>query len=526
MIAHVVAGNKTVRAPIGLLQARALFADPLWDEDDPIRQEIDSRIPANHLVRHIESSVDQLDLTTLFRSYHGHGSRPVRPDLLLKVMLYELACGKPSPAEWFRDLRESESVQWLGRGIQPSRTVCYDFWDRVAPRVDVWNRQVLYAARAAGLLSAERAAQDGTTTEASASRHRMVNEETLVRRTQELDKAIVADQQALANEAPRWMAKHPDTRLQQRKRYQRAAAQMGQLQAENQQRRAYRRLDPRRIVVSTSDPDAVGSRDKLRVFRPLFNTQLLRDVDSPFVLAYQVYNRNHDSDRVMPLVERGLDLLGCKPRELLVDSAYVSHLDLAACELLGVTLYGPVGENDFSAVNGRQPQTNGKTKLPKRMFHWLPEEQVYLCPEGQRLEFKKQGSTKRHAQRQLRTEVFGCATEICAACRLRARCTPQSKTGRTITRIEHEELVEKLRVRMATPEGKQLYKLRGQTIEQPFADAKVHRGLRRFCRRGLGMAQAQIGAWMLCHNLLALRRLQDTPPLSIPATRTLLKMQC
>jgi transposase len=226
MIAHVVAGNKPVRVTIGLLQARALFAEPPWDEDDAVRQEIDTRIPANHLVRHIEASVDQLDLTTLFRSYHGHGSRPLRPDLMLKVMLYELACGKPSPAEWFRDLRESESVQWLGRCIQPSRTACYDFWDRVAPRIDAWNRQVLYAARESGLLSAERAAQDGTTTAASASRHRMVNQETLARRTQELDNAIAADQQAQPCAAPRWMAKLPETRLQQRKRYQRAAEQM------------------------------------------------------------------------------------------------------------------------------------------------------------------------------------------------------------------------------------------------------------------------------------------------------------
>lgn len=128
--------------------------------------------------------------------------------------------------------------------------------------------------------------------------------------------------------------------------------------------------------------------------------------------------------------------------------------------------------------------------------------------------------------RQLRTEVFRCATETCAACPVRPPCSPRSKTGRTITRTEHEELVEALRARMETPAGKALYKLRGQTIEQPFADAKEHRGLRRFCRRGLNLAQAQTGAWVLGRNLLALHHLESGPSPHVPTSRTLQKMRC
>jgi transposase len=526
MIAYGIASSKPPNIVRQKRPRKASFADPPWNEDDPLRQAIDARIPIHHLARHVDAVVDQLDLSNLRASYSGRGSKPSPPNLMLKIVLYQLACGKPSPAELFRDTRESEPVKWLGRGIQPARSVCYDFWNRVARYVDDWIGQVLRAARENGLLRGGRAAQDGTAIAASASRHRMVKDETLARRANELDLAIAADKQLQPVNAPRWMAQQPDTRLLQRDRYHRAEEQMRQLHAENQLRRPGKRQDSKKIVVSTSDPDAVASRDKFHVFRPLYNVQLLRDVDSPFILAYQVYNRNHDSDRLMPLVERCLELSGSKPHTMLVDAGYVSIFDLAACELLGVTLYGPVSENDFSETNGRQPQTNNKTKLPKHRFQWMPQEHAYGCPQGQRLEKIGQGFVKRHGQRQLRTEVFRCAAETCAACRLRPQCTPRSKSGRTITRMEREELVEALRDRMATPEAKELYRLRGQTIEQPFAEVKEHRGLRRFCRRGLRMAKAQIGASVLCHNLLALQQRQNTTTPAIPTARILLKMRC
>ena len=52
--------------------------------------------------------------------------------------------------------------------------------------------------------------------------------------------------------------------------------------------RARRRKNPDKVVICPSDPEAVMGKDKHKVFRPLFNTQILQDVDSAFVLGYQV----------------------------------------------------------------------------------------------------------------------------------------------------------------------------------------------------------------------------------------------
>ena len=57
---------------------------------------------------------------------------------------------------------------------------------------------------------------------------------------------------------------------------------------------------------------------------------------------------------------------------------------------------------------------------------------------------------------------------------------------------------------MATPEAKELYKLRKQTVERGFADGKEQRAFRRFGGRGLARAEAPVGLLVLAANLVAL----------------------
>jgi hypothetical protein len=87
---------------------------------------------------------------------------------------------------------------------------------------------------------------------------------------------------------------------------------------------------------------------------------------------------------------------------------------------------------------------------------------------------------------------------------LRSRCTPRSEQGRTISRREHEEVSAALQRRMATAEAKELYRLRGRTVELVNADWKTHRRLRRFSGRGLKRARCQVGVLALTQNLLTL----------------------
>jgi transposase len=478
------------------------WIEPPWAEDGPERVAIDADLPADHPARRIDELVAMLDLSTLYETYTGSGTRPYRPELMLRVVLYEIHCGQNQPARWARDARENRVVQWLARGIRPSRTRWYEFRKRVGPLLDPWSQQVLCLAMVEGLTEASRSALDGSTIAANASRHKLVNEATLQKRRVELEQAMEQDH-ANAPVVPTaaWMASTPRGREQQHQRYERAREQMAQRQAENKKRASDKRKPAEKIVVSVSDPQAALGLDKYKVFRPLYNVQLSCDLDSPLILAYEIFAQPGDSGTLRTMLDRQVQGTGLKPRQVLADAGYATALDLAVCDQAGVELYAPYQENSFSAAKraSRPPR-----QISKSQFQWLEEEQTYQCPQGHRLRKVGQERKRRFGDQRLLVIQYQCDTKHCLECPRQTTCTSKPKSGRTIKRSEYEPLVEALQARMRTPEAKALYKLRAQTVERGFADMKEHRRLRRFSGKGLLSARTEIGLLVLAHNGLAL----------------------
>jgi transposase len=485
-------------------EADSRFSELPWDEETPRWQEIDQCLPADHLARQIDEAVEELDLAELFGTYAGRGSKALRPDRLFRLVLYETQRGRLSPAQWYFDAKENEPAQWLLFGLTPSRAALYEFRERLQKLWDGWHEQVMQKAQELGIPVGERVALDGTLIAALASRHRLVNQKTLTTRSEELQRAVAADQQGQPPDPQRfWMAKHPDTRKRQLEGYRAAQTRMQQLQAENQKRRSSKRKKPEKIVVSVSDPGAVVGRDKLKVFRPLYNAQLMYDLDSDFITAYDVFACQNDAGTIGRMLERCVELVGRKPQVVLADAGYAGGPDVAVCEQAGVTLYAPVSENDFSEAKQSKQKF---PQIPKKDFTWLPEEQTYRCPEGHQLIPGRTTSLARSNDRTVLQTIYRCPREHCMQCPRREACTPSAGAGRTVSRLEHEDLLEKLRDRMATPEAKELYKLRHQTVELCYADLKEHRKMRRFHSYGLRRAHGEIGAAVLAYNLLILVR--------------------
>ena len=103
----------------------------------------------------------------------------------------------------------------------------------------------------------------------------------------------------------------------------------------------------------------------------------------------------------------------------------------------------------------------------------------------------------RGEQEKIAVDVY--ATPACAGCGQRSACT-RSKYGRKIKRMADEPLVEELRRRMSSAEGKAKYQRRKETVERAFADGKEHRGLRQFASFGIERAETTVGVLVLLHN--------------------------
>jgi transposase len=494
------------------------WVQPPWTQETPQWLAIETELPPDHLARHIAQVVEMLDLTALYQTYTGRGSAPHPPDVLLKVVLYEMRCGRHRPAQWAHDQMDSLAVRWLTRGLCVARSRWYAFRERVGPLLDHWHQQVVQLAMTHGLTDAARAALDGSTVAAQASRYRLLNAATLEKRLAVLEQALARDAAppsaagetapAPVGGAPAWLAPTPQGRRRQHRQYQRSRTALRHRHAQNQQRRTDTRQPPEKVVLSPGDPEAPLGLDKCKVYRPLYNVQWARDLDSPLILAADVFAQPTDAGTLGPMLRRQEAATGRLPQTYLTDAGYATALDLALCAQWGVTLYAPYQENAFSAA---KRATRPPKQRPKSAFLWLPTVQTSQCPGGHQLVPAGRERKRLAGGQRLEVTTYRCAPAHCLACPQHAACVKNPQKGRTIKRHEHEALVEALRARMATAEARALYKLRCQTVELGFADVKEHRELRRFSGKGQGRARTEIGLTVLVHNGLIVLHALRTP---------------
>ncbi len=440
-------------------------------------------------------------------TYLGVGSLAHRPDLMLKIVLYEFVEGRLSPSQWDRDLKINDALRWLGQGIQPSRSALYTFRDRVAEPVFALHAQAIRQALQEGLASADRGVLDGTSVRARASRHHLFNEEKIKKRLEELSAAAARDTAGQPVESrPAWMATTPAGRQRQLEKYKRAAAQLAVRLEKNQKRPKDKRLPSKHVRINPNDPEAPLGRDKEKVFCPFYTAEFVVAAESLLILSFDVFAQATDAGTLAPMLDRTEEVTGRMLDQIDTDAGYASLLDLQACLERGVQLVAPVNENDFTEAKRAE---SSKATIGKDQFQWLPEEQTYACPMGHRLIHKGRERKGRRDDQEVIQHRFHCPAEHCRNCPLRERCVRNPERGRTVKRLEGEELIEAHKQWMNTPEAKAFRRLRGSVIERYFADAKEHRNLRRLHGNGLARAKAEVGLLVLAQTALMLARLRS-----------------
>jgi transposase len=499
------------------------FAAPLWADDAAPREDLAADLPDNHVARLIDRVVANLDMQTLLESYSGRGRKPHRPDLLVRVVLYEMHCGCQSPCQWARDLRHNNVVRWLARGICPALSVLYEFRDRLDLVAEAWHQQVVAEIQKLQADVTDIATLDGTSLEANASRHKMFSSETVDKHLEQLAKAQEQEAQEVAEaaetagatvesavepafERPEWMAKTSAGRQRQMERHQHARQRLQALHERNSRRPKDKQLPRKHVRVSVTDPESASGRDKHNVYRPLYNVQLLWSLKAPVILTFEVFSHHGDHGMLPILVEKMLNETGQKPKTLLVDSAYTAASDLSFCELHGIELYGPWQENDFTKD---RPSRKNPRQIPKAQFTYDPQRDVYQCPQRHDLAFEGYKYKPRCDGEYVRYRLFRCSPEHCRVCPLATQCAKMPDKGRTLQRHPQQELIDALQARMATPEARAYYRQRGQG-ERPFADLKTHRHLRRLSGRGQQRVRTQTALAVLTHNLMQLDTLKQS----------------
>jgi transposase len=372
---------------------------------------------------------EELHLDDLRHTYTGRGSLPHRPDLLLKLVLYEHSQGRVQPVQWKKDLQENKPVQWLVYGMQPSQTTLYEFRDRVQPLLEDLNQQVIRTAIAEGHTDGSCGALDGTTVAANATRHRMVNLATVEKRLGILDEEIARTEQAeeptpasgqatlpapmteSPSTPPSWKARTTRGMKRQRGRCRRAQAVLKELHAANARRRKDKRKKEGKIRVALGDPMAPFGLDKRGTYRPLYNVQTMSDVQTDLVLAYATTRTTADNGQLLPMIERTEELTGRRLKGVLVDSGYPSGEDLYRCQEKGLVVYAPWNENTFTEA--KRAKASQESQIPKDQFSFDASMPGYRCPEGKLLKYRERTTKQKANGDYFRIEIYQADPSDC-----------------------------------------------------------------------------------------------------------------
>jgi hypothetical protein len=155
-----------------------------------------------------------------------------------------------------------------------------------------------------------------------------------------------------------------------------------------------------------------------------------------------------------------------RPKQVTGDTTYGTTENIVAIEDAGIRAYVPLPDFDHRThFFGRE------------RFTYDPHGDVYRCPGGQELRFRKHKYTER-------TRVYQAPAAACNACPLKVQCTTSAK-GRQVKRSFDEAYLERVRAYHATAEFAKAMRKRQVWVEPLFAEAKDWHGLRRFRLRGL-----------------------------------------
>jgi len=422
---------------------------------------IDDLVPQNHILRDIDRAIDFSFIYDLVKDlYCADNGRPsVDPVVLFKIIFIKYLFGIRSMRQTIKEIEVNMAYRWfLGYGMTekiPHFTTFGKNYERRFVDSEVFEQifeRILLEAVRCGFIDASAAFIDATHIKASANKKKAVNEVVKIE------------------------AKHYHAEL------------MDEINADREAhgKKPFEDKDndeppTKNVKKSATDPEC-GLFHKGEHEKQFAYTAHVACDKHNFILGCDVSAGNvHDSVMFDGLYRNVLAKFP-EIESVAVDSGYKTPW---------------IMKQIFDS--GRKAATPYKRPMTKQGF--FPKyEYVYdeyydcvICPENQILKYS---TTNRDGYREYKSD-----SKICANCPSRHKCTESKNCVKVVTRHVWEDYMEMAEDVRHSPEGKELYSLRSQTIERVFADAKEKHFMRYTYYRGLAKLRMQTLLTFACMNL-------------------------
>ena len=162
-------------------------------------------------------------------------------------------------------------------------------------------------------------------------------------------------------------------------RTQRLEEKIGKLQEEMERLKTLdaRRCETEDQQISLTDPDARSMATSGRGSGVVgYNVQAAVDTEHHLIVTHEVVNVGNDRAQLAPMAKATKDTLNVDELDVVADRGYFDSEEILACDEAGIKVTLP------------KPMTSGnriKGRFVKGDFRYLSEEDVYICPAGERL---------------------------------------------------------------------------------------------------------------------------------------------
>lgn len=452
-------------------------------------------LPEEHVCHLYVELFDQLDTSSIENLYSSKGQRAYHPRLIVSILIYAYSQGVFSSRQIERRCNEDLSFMFIAQMNCPNFRVLSDFRKAHGAFFQDCFKQTVELAMALKLASLGHLSLDGSKFKANTSKHKAMS----YGRLQAKEQALCAEIEELIAQAQR-CDQDEDRAYREKTGYEIPAdlqfkqARLAKIQAAKQaleHREA--RLKPGQAIddkkqISFADTEA-RMMGKAGSYAYAYNAQISVDADLQIIVGQHVSLQANDKHEVEPALQALEASAGRLPDKISADNGYWSGANLQAFEDHGIDAYIAT---DRGEKTHKDPLDTTERQLVKADFDYDETDNVFMCPEGQRLVMVSETKTGRR--------VYQGRDAVCAACPLNRRCC-QSAQGhaRTITTDGQESLRQAMRQKMENPGPQAVYKQRKVIVEPVFGHIK-NSGFRGFSVRGLDKVAGEFALICAAHN--------------------------
>lgn len=440
---------------------------------------IEQLVPEDHLLRKIDAAIDFNFIYDLVEDkYCQDNGRPsVDPVTLIKIPIIQCMFGIKSMRQTIKEIEVNVAYRWF---------LGLDFYDKV-PHFSTFGKnykrrfegtdlfeqiftKILFQCMKQGLVDTDTMFVDATHVKAAANRKKakkiLVAKKTAKYYEEQLRKEINEDREA--------HGKKPFVDKSDDEGDDGNSSTGGNAETPMKEQKQ-----------STTDPESgwFHKGEHKEVFAYAVETACDKH---GWILDYTVHPGNEHDSVTFPVLYEKLKLM--EPKNIVIDAGYKNA---AIAKMLiddGVVPVMP-----YTSPKGK------KNLYRTRDFVYDEYYDCYICPNNQVLKYS---TTNREGYREYKSN-----RHICESCPNLQKCTASKNHQKVVTRHiwqDYLDICEDIRL---TPEGKDLYSQRKETIERCFGTAKQHHAMRYTQQVGKEKMSMKVGLTFACMNMKKLARI-------------------